>query len=74
MGQVYVRKVFSPALKASTLDMVRRIEDAMGQRIRQLDWMSPETKAQALTKLHDSQQDRLSRQVARLQRGQDCAR
>ena len=52
LGQVYVRKVFSPALKASTLDMVRRIEDAMGQRIRQLDWMSPETKAQALTKLH----------------------
>jgi putative endopeptidase len=46
-----VQKVFSPELKASTLDMVRRIEDAMGQRIRDLDWMSPETKKQALTKL-----------------------
>src|SRR5581483_237903 len=51
LGQVYVEKVFSPELKASTLEMVRRIEDVMGERIRQLDWMSPETKQQALTKL-----------------------
>jgi endothelin-converting enzyme/putative endopeptidase len=51
LGQIYVQKVFSPELKASTLDMVRRIEDAMGQRIRDLDWMSPETKQQALAKL-----------------------
>ncbi len=51
LGQVYVAKVFSPELKASTLDMVRRIEDAMAERIRLLDWMSPETKQQALTKL-----------------------
>ena len=51
LGQVYVAKVFSPELKAATLDMVKRIEDAMGQRIRALDWMSPETKQQALTKL-----------------------
>ena len=51
LGQVYVAKVFSPELKQSTLNMVTRIEDAMAQRIRQLDWMSPETKTQALTKL-----------------------
>jgi endothelin-converting enzyme/putative endopeptidase len=51
LGQVYVAKVFSPELKQSTLDMLRRIEDAMGARIRALDWMSPETKQQALTKL-----------------------
>ncbi|PYY20295.1 MAG: M13 family peptidase [Acidobacteria bacterium] len=51
LGQAYVRKVFSPELKASTLDMVRRIENAMGQRIQQLDWMSPETKQQAMLKL-----------------------
>ncbi len=51
LGQVYVAKVFSPDLKASTVDMVKRIEDAMGQRIRALDWMSPETKQQALVKL-----------------------
>ncbi len=52
LGQAYVRKVFSPELKASTLDMVQRIEAAMEQRIHNLDWMSPETKAQALAKLH----------------------
>ena len=53
LGQVYVSKVFSPELKASTLDMVERIEKAMEERINQLDWMSPETKKQALIKLHN---------------------
>jgi putative endopeptidase len=52
LGQAYVRQVFSPELKQDTLDMVHRIEAAMELRINQLDWMSPETKAQALTKLH----------------------
>jgi putative endopeptidase len=51
LGQAYVRKVFSPDLKQSTLDMVRRIEDAMAKRIQGLDWMSAETKTQALVKL-----------------------
>ena len=51
LGQAYVARVFSPELKASTLDMVRRIEEAMGQRIRQLDWMSADTKKEALLKL-----------------------
>ena len=51
LGQAYVRKVFSPELKHSTLDMVQHIEAAMEQRIRNLDWMSPETKQQALVKL-----------------------
>jgi endothelin-converting enzyme/putative endopeptidase len=52
LGQAYVARVFSPELKQSTLEMLRHIEGAMGQRIRQLDWMSPETKEQALAKLH----------------------
>ena len=52
LGQAYVRKVFSPELKQSTLDMVNRIEAAMEIRINQLDWMSGETKEQALAKLH----------------------
>jgi putative endopeptidase len=51
LGQAYVRKVFSPELKQSTVDMVRGIEDAMAKQIQQLDWMSPETKQQALVKL-----------------------
>ncbi len=52
LGQAYVRKTFSPELKAATLDMTRHIEDAMAVRIQQLDWMSPATKQQALAKLH----------------------
>ena len=52
LGEAYVQKTFPPDLKASTLEMTRRIEDAMALRIQQLDWMSPETKQQALTKLH----------------------
>jgi len=51
LGQAYVARVFPQELKAATLDMVRRIEDAMGQRVRSLDWMSPETKKEALAKL-----------------------
>jgi putative endopeptidase len=51
LGQAYVRKVFSPELKESTLEMVKRIEDAMALRIQQLDWMSPETKTESLVKL-----------------------
>ena len=58
LGQAYVRKTFSPELKAATLDMTRRIEDAMAIRIQQLDWMSPATKQQALDKAAcHSQQD-----------------
>ena len=52
LGQVYVAKVFSPELKQSTLKIVMGVEDAMAQRLGQLDWMSPETKTQALAKLH----------------------
>jgi len=52
LGQAYVRDVFSPELKARTLKMVQEIEKAMELRINQLDWMSPGTKQQAITKLH----------------------
>jgi putative endopeptidase len=51
LGQAFVARTFSPALKADTEDMTRRIENAMQQRIEQLDWMSPQTKQQALAKL-----------------------
>ncbi|MGC2112357.1 MAG: M13 family metallopeptidase [Candidatus Korobacteraceae bacterium] len=52
LGQEYVRKTFPPELKAATLQMTQLIEDAMAQRIQHLDWMSPETKQQAMNKLH----------------------
>ena len=51
LGQEFVQRAFGPALKESTLRMTTQIEDAMAKDIEQLDWMSPETKAQALAKL-----------------------
>jgi len=52
LGQVFVAKAFPPEAKARTLDMTQRIEKAMELRIEELPWMSPETKKQALLKLH----------------------
>ncbi len=52
LGQAYVARVFSPELNERTRQMVVNIEDAMAQRIAQLDWMSPQTKQQAILKLH----------------------
>ncbi len=52
VGQVYVAKTFSPELKERTLKMTREIEAAMESEIKALDWMGPETKQQALAKLH----------------------
>ena len=52
LGQAYVARAFSPQLKADTLDMVKRIEADMEVRLKKLDWMSPQTKEQALAKLH----------------------
>jgi endothelin-converting enzyme/putative endopeptidase len=52
LGQAYVARAFGPQLKADALDMVKRIEVEMDKRVRNLDWMSPQTKEQALAKLH----------------------
>ena len=52
LGQVYVAQEFPPANKQATLQMVDDIETAMGQEIKTLDWMSPETKTRAEEKLH----------------------
>ncbi len=52
LGQEFVRRAFTPEMKASTVQMTQYIEDAMKQDIEQLTWMSPETKKNALEKLH----------------------
>ena len=52
LGQEFVRRAFSPELKARTLRMTRQVEAAMGKDIEGLDWMSPATKKRALEKLH----------------------
>jgi putative endopeptidase len=52
LGQEFVARTFSPETKQKTLTMTRQIEQAMEQDINQLDWMSPDTKKNALEKLH----------------------
>lgn len=52
LGKVYVKENFSPDDKARTVQMVHDIEGAMGEDVSTLQWMSPETKAKAETKLH----------------------
>jgi putative endopeptidase len=52
LGQEFVKDNFSPDLKAKTLHMTTQIQRAMDGEIRKLDWMGPQTKANALEKLH----------------------
>ncbi|MEO7795681.1 MAG: M13 family metallopeptidase [Thermoanaerobaculia bacterium] len=51
LGKVFVDRQFSPATRASADAMVRGIHEAMGERVKALDWMSEATKAKALEKL-----------------------
>jgi endothelin-converting enzyme/putative endopeptidase len=52
LAQAYVKKTFSPEVKARTVEMTRRIEQAMEEDLDTLTWMSPATKKAALEKLH----------------------
>ncbi len=52
LGQEFVRRTFSADTKAKTQLMTEQIETAMQHEIEGLDWMSPETKQEALRKLH----------------------
>jgi endothelin-converting enzyme/putative endopeptidase len=52
LSRAYVDKVFGPGAKNRTLHMVRNLEAALQRDIEGLDWMSPETKKQALVKFH----------------------
>jgi predicted metalloendopeptidase len=51
LGQPYVKEEFTEADKQRMLKMVDAIETALKQDIEGLDWMTPETKQQALVKL-----------------------
>jgi putative endopeptidase len=52
LGQEFVRRTFTPETMAKRVDMTKRIETAMEQEIKALDWMSAPTKERALEKLH----------------------
>ena len=51
IGQLYVEKFFSAETKERAQNLVENLRLAFAERIKRLDWMSDETKAQALHKL-----------------------
>jgi putative endopeptidase len=51
VGQIYVKRNFSPAAKAAMKDLVENLRAAYKVRIAKLPWMTEETKKAALRKL-----------------------
>lgn len=51
LGQLYVAKYFTPAAKQYMVNLVNNLKATLGERIQNLEWMSPETKTRALKKL-----------------------
>ena len=51
LGQIYVEKYFPPEAKERAKAIVNNLLVAMGESIKNLEWMSDATKQQALTKL-----------------------
>ncbi|HKP84462.1 MAG TPA: M13 family metallopeptidase [Blastocatellia bacterium] len=51
LGQLYVAKAFSPEAKARAKAMVENLKAALRDRLSSLDWISEDTRKQALRKL-----------------------
>lgn len=51
IGHLYVKKYFSADAKKRMQELVKNLQRALGARIEKLEWMSDETKRQALQKL-----------------------
>ncbi|MDX5481610.1 MAG: M13 family metallopeptidase [Hymenobacteraceae bacterium] len=51
LGQLYVQKTFSPEAKQKAMEMVNNLQEAFKEHVRDLEWMSEDTKRQALQKL-----------------------
>ena len=52
VGQMYVKKYFSPEAKTRMLELVKNLQTALGERIKAQAWMSEDTKKVALDKLN----------------------
>jgi len=52
VGRKFVEKTFGEQGKQRTLDMVHEIEHQMADDIESIKWMGPETKKEAMVKLH----------------------
>lgn len=52
VGKVYIKSYFPPNAKKRMDDMIENLRTAYGDSIKELDWMSEDTKVKALEKLH----------------------
>lgn len=52
VGRLYVKKYFPKSSKQRMIELVKNLQEALGQRIDQQKWMSAETKQQAHSKLN----------------------
>jgi putative endopeptidase len=52
VGKIYVEKHFKPEAKERMVELVENLRQAYGEGIKELEWMSEDTKKQALDKLH----------------------
>ncbi len=52
LGQLYVKKYFNEDAKKRMMEMVNNLQEVYAKRIKELDWMSAETKEKALAKLN----------------------
>jgi predicted metalloendopeptidase len=51
LGEAYVERTFSPEARARAKQVIDDIKASFAERLRHLDWMSDDTRAQALNKL-----------------------
>jgi putative endopeptidase len=51
LGEVYVARAFPPEAKTQALQLVENLRQALRTRLESLEWMSEETRRQALVKL-----------------------
>lgn len=51
LGKIYVKRYFPASSKEKMEKLVRNLQTSLGERIKEQDWMSSETKAAALDKL-----------------------
>ena len=51
VGKAYAERYFPASAREQVQYMVRNIKDAFAERVRNIDWMAPETKQEALRKV-----------------------
>lgn len=59
LAQAYVKTAFTPESKARMKEMIRNLTEAFRERLLKLDWMSEETRKQALAKLEAFKYDKI---------------